>query len=440
MRSCWVASLTFLFLSASPAVGDDWPQWLGPKRDSVWREQGIVDRFPQQGLRVLWRVPVGYGYAGPAVADGRVFLMDYQLRSGEVTNNAGRPDRLEGAERVLCLDAADGKLLWKHEYDRPYAISFGGGPRCTPTVDGQLVYALGAEGNLSCLESPTGNVVWSKDFVKDYGAKSPFWGVAAHPLIDGDLLFCVVGGPGSVAVAFDKRTGREVWRSLSAGEQGYCPPTMIEYGGRKQLVIWHAESVNGLDPASGQVYWSVPLKPNSGMAITAPRQLGSYLLASGYGDVAVLLKLDDAKPAVEVVWRGKARNAVYCCNSTPFLEDGTIYGCDISTGALMGVRMSDGERLWQTVEPTLGGGRRGRYGTAFIVKHEDRFFLFSETGDLILAKLSPQGYTELSRFHVLEPTSPTFGRTLVWSHPAFADKSVFARNDQELVRVSLAAE
>ena len=106
----------------------------------------------------------------------------------------------------------------------------------------------------------------------------------------------------------------------------------------------------------------------------------------------------------------------------------------------MGVRLSDGERLWQTLEPTTGGTRRERYGTAFLVKHEDRFFLFSETGDLILAQLSPQGYTELSRFRVLEPTSPTFGRSVVWSHPAFADKAVFARNDKELVRVSLAAE
>ncbi len=103
----------------------------------------------------------------------------------------------------------------------------------------------------------------------------------------------------------------------------------------------------------------------------------------------------------------------------------------------MGVRIADGERLWQTLEPTTGGARGGRYGTAFLVKHEDRFFLFSETGDLILAKLSPQGYTEISRFKVLEPTNNVFGRTVVWSHPAFADKSVFARNDKELVRVSL---
>lgn len=439
MRLCSFVLFNIVCLLVSPAVGDDWPQWLGPSRDGVWREPGVVDRFPAAGLRVQWRAPIELGYAGPAVADGKVYVMDYVRRSGEITNNPGGPDRLEGTERVLCLDAATGKLLWKHEYDRPYNISFGGGPRCTPTVDGKLVYALGAEGNLSCLDAQSGKPVWTKDFVKDYDAKTPFWGVAAHPLVLGDLLFCVVGGPGSVAVAFDKRTGREVWRALSAEQQGYCPPTMIEYGGRKQLLIWHGEAINGLDPRTGERFWSVPLKPSYGMAITTPRQLGPYVLASGYGDVGVLLKLDDKKPAVQEVWRGKASNAVYCANSTPFLEDGTIYGCDVGSGALMGVRLSDGERLWQTLQPTTGGTRGERYGTAFLVKHEEHFFLFSETGDLILARLSPQGYTEIGRSRVLEPTSLTFGRKVVWSHPAFADRSVFARNDKELVRVSLAA-
>ena len=249
--SVWLAWLTFLCVLAPSAVGDDWPQWLGPKRDSVWREKGIVDRFPQQGLHSPMASAGGVGVRRARRRGRQVFVIDYLRRSGDVTNNPGGPDRLEGTERVLCLDAGTGKLIWKHDYDRPYAISFGGGPRCTPTVDGQLVYALGAEGNLSCLDAQTGKLVWSKDFVKDYGAETPFWGVAAHPLVDGDLLFCVVGGPGSVAVAFDKRTGREVWRALSAEQQGYCPPTMIEHGGRKQLIIWHGESINSLDPPDG---------------------------------------------------------------------------------------------------------------------------------------------------------------------------------------------
>ncbi len=435
----FLATLLVLLIPVS-ASADDWPQWLGPQRGSVWREDGVLDRFPADGLKVEWRAPVAYGYSGPAVAGGRVFVMDYVVEKGEIRNNATVRDELEGTERVLCFDAATGKLLWKYEYARPYRISFGGGPRCTPTVDGDRVYALGAEGNLWCLSVEDGRVLWSKDFVEEYGAETPLWGVAAHPLVGGDKVFCVVGGEGSVAMAFDKHTGREVWRALSAEHQGYCPPTMIEHAGMRQLVIWHGDAINGLNPNSGEVYWSVPLKPSYGMAIAAPRMLGPYLFASGYGRVGLLLKLADDRPAVDIVWRGEPKTAVYSSNVTPFLLDGMIYGCDIETGALMGVRMADGERLWQTVAPTMGADRRGRYGTAFLVRHEDRFFLFSETGDLVLARLLPEGYEELDRTRLLEPTEDVFGRRLVWSHPAFAGRSVFARNDKELVRASLAAE
>jgi len=422
----------------SPSLSDDWPQWLGPKRDSVWRETGIVKRFPREGLPVKWRSSVSLGYSGPAVASGRVFLMDYVVRAGQVTNNADGRDRLEGSERVLCLDADSGHVLWKHEYDRAYYMSYPG-PRCTPAVDGDRVYALGAEGNLWCLNAMNGQLVWAKDFAKDYGGKTPYWGVAAHPLVHGDALVCVVGGRGNVAVAFDKRTGRELWRALPASEPGYCPPTLIDHAGREQLLIWHAQSLNALEPQSGQVLWSVPLRPHGGMAIAAPRKLGPYLFASGDGDTAVLLKLGETPTAVEEIWRGRPKTAVYSANTTPFLEDGMIYGCDARSGALMGVRLETGERLWQTFRPTVGGTRRLQYGTAFLVKHEDRFFLFNESGDLLLARLTPQGYEEISRFHVLEPTGRSFGRPVVWSHPAFARRCLFARNDKELVCVDLRA-
>lgn len=378
------------------------------------------------------------GYSGPAVANGRVFLMDYVVRAGQVTNNANGRDRLGGSERVFCLNADAGQVLWKHEYDRAYYLPYPG-PRCTPAVDGDRVYALGAEGNLWCLNTTNGQVVWAKDFVTDHGAKTPYWGVAAHPLVHGEVLACVVGGRGSVAVAFDKRTGREIWRALSASEPGYCPPTLIERAGREQLLIWHAQSLNALEPQSGRLLWSVPLKPHGGMAIAAPRKLGPHLFASGDGDTAVLLKLGDAPTAVEENWRGGPKTAVYSANTTPFLEDGMIFGCDARSGALTGVRLETGERLWQTYWPTVGGTRRQQYGTAFLVKHADRFFLFNESGDLLLARLTPHGYDEISRFHVLEPTGHSFGRPVVWSHPAFARRCLFARNDKEIVCVDLKA-
>jgi outer membrane protein assembly factor BamB len=341
---------------------------------------------------------------------------------------------------VLCFDAQTGRLLWKHEYNCPYNMSYPRGPRATPTVDGGRVYTLGAEGNLLCLNAADGRVVWSKELTKEYAVETPIWGFSGHPLVDGELLYCLVGGQGSVAVAFDKQTGREAWRALSASEPGYCPPTMIEHAGVKQLLIWHPEALNSLNPRTGDVYWSTPLRPNYGMSITAPRKRGSYLYASGIGGVAALFRLDDTKPAAEVIWRGDAKSAIYSANSTPFIHDGVIYGADCQLGALMAASLEDGKRLWDTFQPTTGGDRRASHGTAFLVKHEDRFFLFSETGDLILARLSPQGYEELNRFHVLQPTNDTFGRDVVWSHPAFAERSVFARNDKELVCVDLSAK
>ena len=429
----------FAVLLSGPAwlVADDWPQWMGPTRDGVWQETGIVEEFPEDGLMVKWRTPIHGGYAGPAVADGKVFVMDYVSEEGDATNNPGKKSDLQGTERVVCLDAGTGEELWKHEYDCPYKISYPCGPRCTPAVDEDRVYTLGAEGNLFCLKTEDGEVVWSKDLKKEYHTTAPHWGFAGHPLVDGDKLFCLVGGKGSVLVAFDKLTGEELWKALSSDEPGYCPPSIIEAGGTRQLIIWTPNAINSLNPESGKVYWSVPLKPDFSMAIMMPRKSGDYLFASAIGEVGALLKLDSAKPAAKIEWKGTPKTAVYCANSTPIVDDGTMYGVDCKGGQLRAVEFETGKRLWETLKPTTGDGRAA-HGTAFLVKNGSRYFLFSETGDLILADLTPEKYTEISRFHVLEPTGECFGRPVVWSHPAFADKCVFARNDKEIVCVSLA--
>ncbi len=430
-------ALLLILPLATIAEADDWPQWLGPKRDSVWRESGIVEKFPEAGLKVKWRVPVSLGYSGPAVAGDRVFLTDYVKTSGKITNNPGGADKLEGQERVLCFSAETGEQLWEHAYDRAYSISYASGPRATPTVDGNKVYVLGAEGDLFCMDVDDGSVIWSKSLKDEYKVETPMWGFTAHPLIVGDLLYVLVGGTGQVAVALNKNTGKEVWKALSNKLAGYCPPTLIEHGGQSQLVIWHPESINGLDPNTGKVHWTVSLKPSYSMSVTAPRLSGDKLFASGIGSAGALITLNADDQTAEVAWRGKPKTAVYCCNSTPFIEDGVIYGNDCQVGNLVAVDIKDGRRLWETFKPTSGGTRRASHGTAYIVKHDDRFFLFSETGDLILAKLSPKGYDEISRFHVLEPTNECFGRSVVWSHPAFARRCVFARNDKELVCVDL---
>ena len=449
MARLLLISLLGVAAVAPLAVADDWPQWMGPNRDGAWAETGILEQFPKDGPKQLWRVPISAGYAGPAVADGKVYVFDRVLAKD--AKNPDDPfnakDKVASTERVLCLDAKTGKEKWKHEYDCPYQISYPSGPRCTPTVHGGKVYALGAMGDLFCLDANTGKVVWSKNFPKDYGAKPPLWGFSGHPLVYKNLLICLVGGEGSVAVAFDKDTGKEAWKALTAKEPGYGPPTLIEAGGRTQVLIWHAESINGLNPESGEKYWSVPLAPSYGMSIMAPRKAGDLLFAGGNGTSAVL-KLDKDKPGATLVWKGamtdkgEKAKGLYPINMTPFVEGGTIYGAD-QPGMFRAVELETGKRLWYSHVPTIGKEEDEDFkmsgsGTAFVVKNGDRYFLFSETGDLIIAKLSPKGYEEVSRAKLVDPTGAAFGRKVVWTHPAFANKCVFVRNDKEIACYSLA--
>jgi outer membrane protein assembly factor BamB len=447
MHPIWSFSLGVFgagILGGNTLFADDWPQWLGPQRDAVWRESGIIEKFPTNGPPVRWRASIGGGYAGPVVANGRVYVADRRLAQG--TSNPADPfDRgvIRGGERVLCLSEADGQVLWKHEYECPYTISYPAGPRVAPLVSQGKVYTLGAEGNLFCLDATDGKVLWSHEFKKDYGIKAPMWGFAGHPLLDGNRLICLVGGAGSTAVAFDKDTGKELWRALSAEEPGYSSPVIYEAGGTRQLILWHPEAANALDPETGAVYWSVPFKSRAGMTLATPRKLGDQLFFTAFYSGSLMLRLDSAKPAAAVAWRTLKvnekdtthLNAVMC---TPFLEDGYIYGV-CSYGQLRCLKMETGERVWKTFQATTSG-EAVRWANAFIVKNGDRFFLFNEKGDLIMAKLSPRGYEEISRAHLLEPTNKDCGRFVVWSHPAFANRHVYARNDREIICADLALQ
>lgn len=434
---CFAVGICFAAL-AGTVLAADWPQWMGPARDSVWREEGIVEQFPEGGPPVRWRVPVAGGYAGPSVANGRVFVPDFVRQEGEINNNPNNRNELKGTERILCFDAATGDPLWTHQYDEQYAISYASGPRVTPTVDGDRVYTLGAEGALFCLNVENGQPIWSKNLPSEYKMETPIWGFCGHPLVDGDLLYCLVGGRESVAVAFDKHTGEEVWHALSAREPGYCPPTMIQIDGQKQLLIWHAEALNGLDPATGEVYWTQPLAPKYGMAIAAPRLSGELLFASGIGPVSGVYKIGSSPANAELVWGdNNPRRGVYCSNSTPFIEGDTIYGVGVHNGELCAADLRTGKRLWETFQATTGD-RRASSATAFIVRHDDRFFLFNDQGELISARMDREGFQELDRAPILEPTNEASGRSVVWTHPAFANRSMYIRNDKELRCVSLA--
>lgn len=448
IRFCQFITFLSLAFFIPDVSGDDWPQWLGPERDGVWREKGILSAFSPQGPQVLWRTPISRGYAGPAVAGGRVYITDRKLAKRE-RNPANPFDRgtVPGSERILCLDAVDGKVLWKHEYDCVYTVSYPSGPRTTPVVSGGKVYTLGAEGHLFCLNAANGDVQWSRELKKDYEIQSPVWGFSASPLLDGDLLICIVGGPESVVVAFHKDSGKEVWRALSAIEPGYCPPMIYEAGGKRQLIIWHPEAINALDPETGKIYWTEPFEVRSGLTISTPRKSGDLLFVTSFYNGPVMLRLEKSQPTASLFWKGSSdserkTDKLHSIMSTPFLQDGYIYGV-CSYGQLRCLSIDTGERIWESLDATGSTGnsrsRTDRWANAFLIKNEDKFFLANEKGDLIIAKLSPKGYEELSRAHLIDPTDPMPGRDVVWSHPAFANKKIFMRNDKEIICVDLAA-
>jgi outer membrane protein assembly factor BamB len=440
--------------AANTARADDWPQWLGLKRDGVWREAGILDKFPPGGPKPKWTAKIGGGYAGPAVAGGKVYVTDRVLAPGE--RNPDDPfskGKIKGMERVICLNVADGEVQWVHEYPRTYeGLSYATGPRATPLVAGGKVYTLGAMGDLYCLNAENGQIIWWKELPKKYEFNVPMWGFAGHPLLDGDRLICLVGGKGSVAVAFNKDTGAEVWKNLSAKEPGYAPPMIYENEGKRLLIIWDPESINALDPVTGKRYWTTPFGDKkyvgAGMTIPTPRLTGDELYLSAFYAGSVLLKLHgEGKP--EVRWKAHGRSempedteALHCVMSTPFIKDGHIYGVD-SYGELRCLKLDTGERLWSTFAPVTG--KSTRWGNAFLTPQGDRVFLFNEKGELVIARLTPKGYEEIDRARILDPTTPIPGfkgaaRMVVWTYPAFADRCLFVRNDREIVCVSLAAE
>lgn len=417
----------------SGAGADDWPQWMGPSRDNIWREDGIIESFPEGGPKVLWRTPIAGGYAGPAVAAGKVFVTDYVTQSDVKVDNFNRAE-FSGSERVLCLDEASGKVLWTHEYPVKYTISYPAGPRCTPNVEGDRVYTLGAEGHLFCLNVADGSVIWSHDLKTQYGTKAALWGYAAHPLINGDKLLCLAGGQGSHIVAFNKSDGSEIWKALTSTEQGYSPPTILEHAGVRQLILYRPDAVSSVDPETGREYWSVPYEASNGSIIMSPILSGNFLYVAGYSNRSLLLELATDKPAAKEVWRDK-QNVICPVNVQPFLVGDVLYGFD-QKGVLRALQLPDGKRLWETDD--VIGKRPAGSETAFIVQHGDRFVLFNELGELIFATLTPEKYTELSRAKVIDQTNNAFGREVVWSMPAFANKHAYIRNDKEIICVDLA--
>jgi len=439
-----LGAVTGVLPGVAVSRADDWPQWMGPRRDNVWREKGILRRFPKGGPRVLWRTPIAGSYAGPAVAAGRVFVTDYVTAADAPQANFERKTST-GTERILCLDEATGRVLWTHEYPVTYTISYPAGPRCTPTVDGDRVYTLGAEGDLRCLAVADGAVLWSRDLKKDYATKAALWGYASHPLVDGDRLVCVAGTTVAHAVAFDKRSGAEIWRAGTAPEQGYSPPALMEHGGVRQLVFMKPDGIYAVEPETGTPIWEAAYGADNGSIIMTPVKVGEHLYVGGFQEKNLLLRFAPDGRSVETVWRNKAKHGISAVNVQPFVAAGLLWGYH-EKGELRAVAIPSGEVVWRGTGPLAE--RPVGSGTAFIVRQAAdgaaaesdgvRVWMFAETGDLVIARLSAAGYEEIDRVHLLEPTNRAFGREVVWCPPAFANRAVVVRNDREIIRVSLA--
>ena len=376
---------------------EDWAQWLGPKRDAVWNEKGLASKFPKDGPNVLWRQPIGPGYAGPAVVGKHLYIMDRVPAKIDPDKPAPKGTQ-PGSERVLCLNIADGKTVWSHAYDCPYEnVSYPTGPRTTPVIDGNRLFTLGTMGDLLCLNAADGKVVWSKNFVKDFKAPVPAWGWSAHLLLDGDLLFALVGGNSQAVMAFDKKTGTQMWKALSTKEICYSPPIITEAGGKRQLIVWLSEALYSLDPTTGAKYWEHK-HPDAGevqrpaVAIITPKRVGDKLLVSSFYHGTLCLKLDKDKPAATVAWRSKntyprpieGLNAVM---TSLLVKDGHVYGI-AGMGELICQKLDTGEVVRKGDE--IFGDKAAFCGSVFWVDAGELVYGLTDQGDLVILKLAGQ--------------------------------------------------
>ncbi|MEM7477081.1 MAG: PQQ-binding-like beta-propeller repeat protein [Planctomycetota bacterium] len=436
----------FIATSSWPVLAEDWPQWRGPNRDGVWQVEGVLDELPQGQLDLEWSVEIGPGYNGPTVAEGRVYVMDRQTENGET-------------ERILCLNSKTGELVWKHEYPVNYRIGYKAGPRASVTIHDGRAYAVGAMGHFHCLDAAKGNVLWQRDLNEEYAIEMPIWGIAASPLIYQDLVIQqVAGSDGATMVGFRTEDGQEAWRSLSE-RAGYASPVLIQQGERDVLVCWTGESLSGLNPKSGKVLWAHRMEPiKMPIGIATPAVHKDLIFVSSFYDGSLLVRRNDESVSTELVWRARGQSerntgtdrtetpggvnlseadvfGVHAMIGTPIVKDGFIYAVD-SYGEFRCLEAKTGKRVWEDTTAVP----RNRWATIHMVEQGERVWMFNEAGELMIAQLSPEGLKILSRAQLIEPTRVQLARRegVCWSHPAYAEKSVFARNDNRIVRASLA--
>lgn len=419
--------LSAVFLSLfifTTLLSQEWPDWRGINRDGVWKESGIISNFKSDNIPVKWSVPCGPGYSGPTVAEGKVYLTD-------------RQEKPEESERVLCFNADDGKLIWSHTYACPYgSVSYPNGPRASVVINEGKAYSLGTMGNLFCFDAQTGSIKWQIDLKSKYKIRMPTWGIAATPLIfENKIILHIGGSDGASILALDKNSGKELWRA-SDDKISYSAPTLIRQAGKPVVVVWTAENLNGLDPVTGKIYWKIPFSVRMGMGISTPVKYKDYIFVSCFFSGSLLVKLNNETVSAEKVWlrAGESEqktDALHCVINTPVIKDDFIYGVD-SYGEMRCLKLRTGDRVWED----LSAVNKNRWANIHFIEHEKHTWMFNEHGELLITELSPQGLKIISRARLIEPTTGQLNRNgtgVTWTHPAFANRHVFIRNDNSLV-------
>lgn len=400
-------SFVALVLFAGLARTEDWPQWLGPRRDGSSTEKVAAWK---EAPTVAWRLPVAEGHSSPVVAGGKVFL-----HTG-VKN--------QDAEKVTAYDAETGKEIWRKTYSRDKFTSvFGTGPRGTPSVVDGKVYTCGVTGVLSCWNAADGTQEWSVDLKKEYKAPALTFGVSTSPLIDGDRVIVGVGAKGASVVALDRKTGKEVWKSLD-DPPSYSSPIIVGAGKSRQLIVLTARGVRSLNPADGKLYWGVPLVDLLNESSTTPVVVDDVLLASSvtFGTLGLQLKNGEQKPEATQKWKNPQ---LTCYFSTPvpvgkehiYMITGSFLPPPSST--LHCIEAKTGKSLWQKQDVA-------KYHAALLRTGDDKLIMLDDYGNLKLLDPNPKEYKELATVKVCKPT---------WAHPALSNGRLYLRDDADLICV-----
>jgi outer membrane protein assembly factor BamB len=391
---------------ASPGQAE-WPQFLGPNRDGISTETGLIDRIPAKGPKEVWRVPGGIGMSGLAIRHGRVLTMVQRA----------------GQQRLIALDADSGDTLWDTTLAPAYENQQGDGPRSTPTIAGDRVFVYTGEGILAAVSFDKGQLLWSHDVVQELDGLPADYGMACSPLVVGEQVIVIAGAPQATVVAYDVASGEQVWTAGTDDAPGYSSPTLMTIAGREQVVAYTGSSVVGIAPGAGTLLWRYPYETDFNCNIALPVAWdGRVFISAGENHGCALLALapkDDVFD-VSVAWESQgARSVMRNEWQTSILLDGHLYGLDNVGGAgpvtnLNCVEVATGQRVWQ----------QPRFGKSNLIAAEGKLWFSTLEGELVLVRATPERFEELGRASVLGPTRQA---------PALAVGRLYLRDDEEIV-------